>query len=72
MGKYKLMCVMFLYWQVQESKYGKSNNVSADAAFKSQSKREVINIKEATKKPAPGESAVIQISVAQDTFFFST
>ncbi|KAH3698604.1 O(6)-methylguanine-induced apoptosis 2-like [Dreissena polymorpha] len=42
-------------YDVQKSKYGKSNNVSADSAFKSQSKREMINIKEALKKPGPGQ-----------------
>lgn len=42
-------------YNVQNSKYGRANNVAADAAFKSQSKREVINIKEAAKKPAPGQ-----------------
>ena len=54
-------CIYMLpqYLQVQKSKYGKSNNVSADAAFKSQSKREVINVQEASKKPAPGKYASI-------------
>lgn len=33
---------------------GKANNVSADAAFKSRSKREVINIKDIARNPAPG------------------
>ncbi|KAL4235726.1 O(6)-methylguanine-induced apoptosis 2 [Mactra antiquata] len=42
-------------YDVLNSKYGKANNVSADAAFKSQSKREVINVNEAKKKPAPGQ-----------------
>ena len=47
-----------IVWQVQQSKYGKSNNVSADAAFKSQSKREAINVSEASRKPAPGKAGV--------------
>ena len=47
-----------IFWQVQQSKYGKSNNVSADAAFKSQSKREAINVSEASRKPAPGKARV--------------
>ncbi|XP_052774766.1 O(6)-methylguanine-induced apoptosis 2-like isoform X1 [Mya arenaria] len=42
-------------YDVLKNKHGKVNNVSADAAFKSQSKREVINIKEATNNPAPGQ-----------------
>jgi hypothetical protein len=40
--------------QVLRSKLGKANNVTADAAFKSQSKREMINIKHTAKMPAPG------------------
>ena len=31
----------------------KANHVSADSAFKSMSKREVINIKDASEKPSP-------------------
>lgn len=45
-------------YDVQNSKYGKTNNVSADYAFKSQTKRELINLKEAKQKPAPGQYEV--------------
>ena len=36
----------------------RTNNVVANAAFKSQTKREFINLKEMSVKPAPGESLV--------------
>ncbi|XP_052075026.1 O(6)-methylguanine-induced apoptosis 2-like [Mytilus californianus] len=41
-------------YDVLNSKYGKSNNVTAGAAFKSQSKRDVINVNAAANNPAPG------------------
>lgn len=40
--------------QVLKSKVGKANNVTADAAFKSQTKRDVIKTKDIAKMPAPG------------------
>ncbi|XP_013417017.1 O(6)-methylguanine-induced apoptosis 2-like [Lingula anatina] len=40
-------------YEVLRYKPGKANNVSAQAAFKSQSKREVMDTKESAKKPAP-------------------
>lgn len=38
-----------------KSKFGKTNNVAAEAAFKSQSKREAINVGNVAKNPAPGK-----------------
>ena len=45
----------YCFFKVYKSNHlkGKANNVSADAAFKSQSKREVINFGDAKLKPAP-------------------
>ncbi|XP_048758846.1 O(6)-methylguanine-induced apoptosis 2-like isoform X2 [Ostrea edulis] len=45
-------------YQVLKVQIGKSNNVSADAAFKSKSKRELISIKDITRNPAPGHYSV--------------
>ncbi|KAL3869977.1 hypothetical protein ACJMK2_042597 [Sinanodonta woodiana] len=42
-------------YEVTKTKLGKVNNVSADAAFKSQSKREIMNNKDAARFPAPGQ-----------------
>ncbi|XP_064607152.1 O(6)-methylguanine-induced apoptosis 2-like [Liolophura sinensis] len=41
-------------YDIAKVKYGKANNVSANAAFKSKSLREVINTKESQHVPAPG------------------
>jgi len=38
-----------------KTKLGKVNNVSADAAFKSKSKREVVGVKDLARNPAPGK-----------------
>ena len=40
-------------YDVQRTKVGKANNVGADAAFRSQSKRDAFNIGESGSKPAP-------------------
>ncbi|XP_050402175.1 O(6)-methylguanine-induced apoptosis 2 [Patella vulgata] len=40
-------------YDIFKSKVGKCNNVSADAAFKSRSKREIINVAESKQFPAP-------------------
>lgn len=40
-------------YRVHHSKIGKVNNVTADAAFKSRTKREVINVGDARSKPSP-------------------
>lgn len=40
-------------YDVMKSKQGKSNNVGAAAAFRSQSKRDAFNVGEAGQKPAP-------------------
>lgn len=42
-------------YDVLKYKFGKANNVGAEAAFKSQSKREVINVSNVAKNPAPGQ-----------------
>ena len=42
------------FFQVLKYKPGKVNNVAAEAAFKSQSKRELINMKNVGPNPAPG------------------
>ena len=47
------------FFQVLKTKVGKANNVVADAAFKSQSKREVINVRYASKMPAPCKSEIM-------------
>lgn len=41
-------------YEVLKYKQGKSNNVTANAAFKSKSKRELMDLKEAKANPAPG------------------
>jgi hypothetical protein len=46
--------ISFIIFQVLKSKLGKSNNVTAEAAFNSKSKREAININNIAKNPAPG------------------
>jgi len=43
-------------FQVLKTNLGKANNVTADAAFKSQSKRELLNIKDLANNPAPGKN----------------
>ncbi|XP_041359400.1 O(6)-methylguanine-induced apoptosis 2-like [Gigantopelta aegis] len=45
-------------YKILMCKFGKKNNVSAEAAFKSQSKREMINLKDAHRMPAPGQYTI--------------
>ncbi|XP_076462501.1 O(6)-methylguanine-induced apoptosis 2-like [Babylonia areolata] len=42
-------------YNVLRTKPGKANNVTADAAFKSKSKREMLNLSEQARVPAPGQ-----------------
>nr|XP_022319607.1 O(6)-methylguanine-induced apoptosis 2-like [Crassostrea virginica]XP_022319608.1 O(6)-methylguanine-induced apoptosis 2-like [Crassostrea virginica] len=45
-------------YQVSKVNTGKTNNVSADAAFKSKSKRELMDIKDIARNPAPGQYSI--------------
>ncbi|XP_062578494.1 O(6)-methylguanine-induced apoptosis 2-like isoform X1 [Saccostrea cucullata] len=45
-------------YEVLKAQIGKTNNVTADAAFKSKSKRELITIKDIANNPAPGQYSV--------------
>lgn len=49
-----IIVINIFFLQVLKSKFGKTNNVTAGAAFKSQSKRELMNVKDLGRNPAPG------------------
>lgn len=51
---YNFLTLVLLHFQVSKVNTGKTNNVSADAAFKSKSKRELMDIKDIARNPAPG------------------
>ena len=53
-------CMLFPL-QITRYKFGKNNNVSAEASFKSQTKREIINLKEARSMPAPGRRLKVHV-----------
>lgn len=51
---FNFLTLVLLHFQVSKVNTGKTNNVSADAAFKSKSKRELMDIKDIARNPAPG------------------
>ena len=50
-------------------KKGKANNVTANAAFKSKSKRELMDLSEAIQNPAPG--ILLILNILNHTFYLN-